>query len=392
MFQGTAETLVETLFGVILKKCSKQKCITVCWNAVEKNMTAVNKNELTKVQYKSYVYAISALAIMFQILFHEFVANQKIRDDNILTQVVTAYALALFFVSLAYLKVCVTRTSELISFANGLFSGPTENLSPPQKTAGNTNLLQKVNVLFAWNLFIIMEVYPAMMVFGFHLDNPCKSTLLGWWALAECSLNDRNQLNGSLIIRVLIGITKFGVLCINYMIYSHGLRCMCFGLNAINILAVFMLQKNLRRLASSSHQPQHMKDTSIVTTTFTSAVSATFLIQIELTSKNIIAVLFFLVNCMGSMQFLTICVGGVMVPINGISKEFLKNWKRQRCYDDNSRQSSEVGLTQRWLKRFFQSSLPLRIKLGESNFLENLTPLRCIDNVVQITINLLLLD
>ncbi|CAL8136888.1 unnamed protein product [Orchesella dallaii] len=422
LFKGTVDKFlqVESLFGLILKQCTKQNSVTVCWNSEEKRMSTVNNEELKKIRYKSYVYSMSALAIMLQILFHEFVANLKIRQENILIQILTAYTIILVPVSLAYVKVCVTRASELISFINGLFylkNSSQENSSPQKNTAWHSNPLQKINVLFAWGLFIFLRAFPAMIVFGFHLDNPCKSTLLGWWALPECFSNDFSQFNGNLILKVLMGLPKFGVLFINYLIYSHGFICICFGMNAINILGVLMLQKNLQRLVSSSHQLQYMKNSSIgmvyrelqllailgnlilqnsllivvVATIFSASISSTVLIQIELTSMNIVATVFFLINGLGSMVFLTICVGGVMVPINARSKEFLENCKRQRCYDHTSLVTSEFRLTQRWLVKFFKSCVPLKTKLGESNFLENLTPLRCIDSVFQITIQLLLL-
>lgn len=46
----------------------------------------------------------------------------------------------------------------------------------------------------------------------------------------------------------------------------------------------------------------------------------------------------------------------------------------------------------RWVKRFWQSCDRLRIKFGDSNFLEDLTPLRCYDCVLDYTVQILLLS
>lgn len=46
----------------------------------------------------------------------------------------------------------------------------------------------------------------------------------------------------------------------------------------------------------------------------------------------------------------------------------------------------------RWMKRFLRSCTLIKIKFGGSNFIEELTPVKCLDFAVQMTVQLLLLS
>ncbi|CAL8136890.1 unnamed protein product [Orchesella dallaii] len=92
-----------------------------------------------------------------------------------------------------------------------------------------------------------MAAAPAIITFGFHFANPCRSTLLAWWVLPECHFDDLSPPNSQLITKVLMGIMKFGLLFVNFLMYSYGDICAIFGFAAINILSVLKLYQNLQR-------------------------------------------------------------------------------------------------------------------------------------------------
>ncbi|CAL8068034.1 unnamed protein product [Orchesella dallaii] len=238
---------VDPLFDLILKQCSNQKAITVSWNPDLKRMTALDDDTLNKMRCKSTCYNIVAVLIMLQILIHGFVLPAKKTEEDIFIKILTAYALIALPVTMTYEKVSSHRISELIPYINGLFGVKNEGESFKQQEGSiNASPLHKINMVFAWGLFLFMRVVPAMILFGFHWNNPCRGTILAWWTLPECYSDGVNQPDKNLAVNVGIQLLKIPVLYMSYLIYNHGYICCCFGMAAMNILSILKLHQQLK--------------------------------------------------------------------------------------------------------------------------------------------------
>ncbi|CAL8067934.1 unnamed protein product [Orchesella dallaii] len=384
-------TEVEPLFDLFLKHSSKHKSITVKWDPKLKIMTALSDSKLKIQRYKSYCYNVSIVTILIQILTHDLIPPRKKGSEDIFAQMLQAYAFIALSVTLAQEKVSNHRTSELITYVNGLFSVTNEPASKKQKDQLKPNTIQKINILYAWGLFIFLNITPAAFI-SLHWNNPCKGAILAWRVLPECYIDESVELGYKFLLQLFMGTTKFGLLFLNFLIYTHGLTDSRFKETNSTKVANTLAYRKLQLLTTFSNLILQNSLLSVVLgTMYCVSVSITVLIQLELTSKNLLPIAYFAFLGWNCILFLTLSVGGPMVTIYLESKQFLLNCKRHCWYLGKKFVTPEQRLTKRWLQKFYKSCPPIKFKLGGSNFLEELTSLKCVDCAIQITIQILLL-
>lgn len=78
------------------------------------------------------------------------------------------------------------------------------------------------------------------------------------------------------------------------------------------------------------------------------------------------------------------CFGG-MVSVNQKSKVFIQKLKSRRS-------SSQVEMENLWIRKFARACMPIKMKFGENNFFESLTPLKCLNCAARLTIQILLCE
>lgn len=99
---------------------------------------------------------------------------------------------------------------------------------------------------------------------------------------------------------------------------------------------------------------------------------------------NCMMVLAMLIAVFDGIAFLLVWVCGIL-QVSAKSKLFL-------CIARYIDMTTLTTKERKWSRRFYRSSRIVKIKFGDDNFLENLTPLRCLDFSAGITLQILLLS
>jgi len=115
------------------------------------------------------------------------------------------------------------------------------------------------------------------------------------------------------------------------------------------------------------------------------------LVKLEYCRTNALAIGFFFVLGQECLLYFTLGMHGCMVPIYVESKKILGKLKKEKVILNDGLSTRSQHLEVKASQKFYESCSPVRIKLGENNFLEEKTPLRCIDFAMGLTINFLLL-
>ncbi|CAL8146084.1 unnamed protein product [Orchesella dallaii] len=118
------------------------------------------------------------------------------------------------------------------------------------------------------------------------------------------------------------------------------------------------------------------------------ALCLTATIRLEWHMENIFAVAFFGIMSIDCFLFLLVCVGGMVSPYVE-SRKALETLKRQRPKNEFVRRGSRYCY--RWLQTYVKSCFLIKVKMGKDNFLEELTPLNCVNLAINVTVNILLL-
>jgi len=119
---------------------------------------------------------------------------------------------------------------------------------------------------------------------------------------------------------------------------------------------------------------------------FLVASSITLFVKLDRSLENALALAFFLLVGIQSFIFLLICLGGMSGPYVESGK-VIETFKREVLCT-----KTKPGFEYKWLQRFVRSCAPVKVKIGENNFIERETPLKCVDVAFNITLNLLLLS
>jgi len=117
-----------------------------------------------------------------------------------------------------------------------------------------------------------------------------------------------------------------------------------------------------------------------------SAISLTVLVKLKWTKDNLFTLSYFTLLLCDTVPFLLVCVGG-MVGSYVASKNVIAAFTSRIL---NQPPNITARHCHRWFGRYVKSLLPIKIKIGDNNFLEELTALKCVDVALNLAINVLL--
>lgn len=138
----------------------------------------------------------------------------------------------------------------------------------------------------------------------------------------------------------------------------------------------------LTNLCNEVHQ-KYLLSSMIVTSILILSCSLVPLVQIPISSDNAPVLCMLLGACLDSLFYELFCLGG-MVTVHKKSKIFIRKLKLEACIVSES-----VG-NGRWTRKFARSCAPIKIKFGSNNFIEELTPLKCLTCSLRLTVQILL--
>ncbi|CAL8121578.1 unnamed protein product [Orchesella dallaii] len=361
-----------------------------------------------KVSQSCGMLVLSNTIIQFQILYGELSTSKGWNGGELFNRVLAAYYFFILPVVSMYIRICYGKSKEIVLYINGLLQ-----LSNKVFWKDRT-LVEHLNFAFAWVLYPSIVLAPTFLVILMHWNNPCRSTLLGSWLLSECrsvSVELENE-NTTLrfINRAWAMLSKIFVLMVNHVILSKGCSATLFCMVVLNILCMLKLHDHLksenpdnwstwqatkfREIQVFALLNNEINQNALLVFTFSLilviSLEITAFVRMEWNAENFVALGFFSYSCFNSCFFLIIIMGGGMIAVYSTSKTLFELIKRKQSCTGRFLNATQ-RLEKRWLTKFCRSCTPLRVKLGESNFLEELTPLNCINTAVDLTVNMLLL-
>lgn len=260
--------------------------------------------------------------------------------------------------------------------------------------------------------FLFWSISPMPFVFTFVIQwrEPCEASYVGYWILKECSSPSSS---GNIFLIFIHGFIKIILAMLNFVMLSFtthmtffivcgvAVSTLCFRsslkiyqvlyLDYVNATTMPKIAKSLycatifyrkTQLLNASFNHIHQKiisSTGILGITIIQICSWNLLIKSEWNVVNLPLISVFLLSaCNATITNLTvIAVMGSLVTIS-IKILHLVKWKRSR-FGRNL-----------WVRRFHLSCVPLKIKFGDSNYYDQLTPLNIQNFAITQTVNLLL--
>jgi len=272
-------------------------------------------------------------------------------------------------------------------------------------------LIEKINVAFAYLVYLTGIFLPLVFVYGLHWWNPCKVSLAGYWLLSECRRNPDEKISIGLLVRMWKLLVKSTIFLINHWIWAFQLHTIVYIVGVPQILCTLSLREYLlvfsdQFLSKRSKILVHEKcllyrviqilalwTNIILNRTLVSLISASItllalglagFVRLEWSSSNLMPLVVSLIMVMDAGLAVVVLLGG-MVGVYLESKRVFQIL--------GERLSTDLPRIERmYLQKFYRSCRLIRINLGSSNFLDALTPLNCLNFAVSITVQILLIS
>ncbi len=268
--------------------------------------------------------------------------------------------------------------------------------------------LEKFNLVLVPVLMISMTMFAPCFVFGIHWINPCKPSLLGYFLLDECyGTSNVHQGYHNLFKRVVL---KLFICTLNIWMWYFGAFCIFFVTSAICLISTGIFSNGIKTLWYELQTTKDIKNHSIVYRELQILNSVYNSVQKDLLSLIIIGAIFcvttnltllikslngtylevnfkimstFILTVLNSAMVMLLILSG-FVSVHKKSKQFLQDVKSLE-YLETSR------VSRIWARKYWQSCEKLKIKFGDDNCVEELTPIRCLDFTANLTVQMLLL-
>lgn len=145
----------------------------------------------------------------------------------------------------------------------------------------------------------------------------------------------------------------------------------------------------IRNIQLLSNLCNEIQQTVLLTTLIVGTVMVTSgclvpLLQIPRTTKNA-PVLFMLLGCCVESIICELFVFSGMVTVHKKSKALIRQLMCETCFKRKNRKDGRL------IRKFARSCCPIKIKFGANNFIEELTPLKCVTFALRLTVQILLL-
>lgn len=127
------------------------------------------------------------------------------------------------------------KASTVCQYVNGIF-----HLADTFKQSNSKRKLPLVifiDVAYAYMTCYVYTVFPFCFVYGLHWLQPCKSSLMGYWLLPECSSSSLCESPNSFV--------KLVIFLINHWMWSMGFHAGALGLCGVLIMCTVTMWEYL---------------------------------------------------------------------------------------------------------------------------------------------------
>lgn len=261
-------------------------------------------------------------------------------------------------------------------------------------------------------MFLVISTFGLTFVVGMHLANPCKTSLAGYWLLPQCQCGfGQVEVSSTLsqyFWKVGSALAKLFVIGVNAWMSFMGEFPTTFMVGNVQILATLSIRSLLTRVSRQKGKDgdfmlncyrriqiianlgneiqKELVTLFILASVLIQPFCIVYLVTADLSENGISLASFFSVSLLTQSILVLLVYGGGLAGIFEESKATLKSIN-DRIFNSNGSSSREKRFQQKMLK----SCTYLKIRFGSFNYVEGLTPLKCLDFCNQITINVLLL-
>lgn len=401
---------IQTIFAAFAATNSYVNCLPLKWNSTSKSFyTVENSREdstnsnlsIPKIRLWTQ-FAIHRLMLLALIIQEILVMQSETFGDKILNWMP--------ILMLAYhnfhLKVLLEKSNETATFINSLLQS---NCKMKEYIKNKKrNFTEKMNLFYSAAVLPLVVIFPVGYVFGLHWHNPQKSSLAGYFALGHCE-------------NIWENIIKFTILSLNFWVWTisscagsfciaglqplctillrdciHGFWNMeeCGGQHEIPFLQRAIAYREIQVMAGLQTNVQGGALMGILIIAPTSLISITSVIIVRLPwiAENLTLLLLSGYLAFVSLLCIMFVIGGQAGVWTESKRMFIKldrsNAERiQHCRCKFKRWESKCQL------RFWKSCRNLvKVKFGVNNFVEEETPLNCINLAVSLAAQFLLLQ
>ncbi len=294
------------------------------------------------------------------------------------------------------------------SYFNNIFDISKRIIYVPKLSDFATNKARLI-LLAAPILLFSGNVFGPILVFGFHWKNPCKSSLVGYFILEECYVANIETLGIITVIRR--GLAKTAAFIVNSCIWNLGGSSGGFLVTVCYIISPIVQQEIIQLMRKALNDDQNMHNdlcmyrqlqilNTLCNNTQKVALGAMIVCGTLWTS---ISLAFLVSSLKGGQQktngfvyatfglSISNCTIALVVVLGGLLSVSLKSEKYLKDI-------SKLELTQKsrekrlWIRLYSRSCSKVKIQFGDNNFLESLTPLRCLDWAANIAVQILLVS
>ncbi len=388
--------------------------------ALPKNVSDIRKKFNRKLAFA----AIILLVIFCQGLYPHPETEITLFDKTLCNTIVAAFGFSWCFVS-----VLRTKTSEIITYINGLLSlsneipktGPKLVCKIYQKwfwtdllfQFSKSTFLDQLAILYAYSLTFVCIASPFLVLYGILWNQPCKPALAAFWMLPECHtmLNNNwllymlnvlfkllvflcNQYGLLFIIKnlpfVATNINVFCLLAMTKLLHIFKSRCLFWnGTSYMSLHSPLLLYRKLQILNAFMNDIMKWGIVSpyIACATLLLAVSSTVLIRISWSSKNMVLIILY--GYIFVMEMLTISVLFTLLSkLYTVSEMVVQELSKKRgvIFPRSREQNGNY-----FLKRVYWSLSNIKVRFGSLNFVDSYTPLNLVHFANEVTVQTLLL-
>ncbi|CAL8146090.1 unnamed protein product [Orchesella dallaii] len=382
--------------------------VPITWNP-DTHQASFDEQSIKKTNFLYYLHTSALILMLIQLMLDTETSN--------FTKLPTFFSVICLIMQNLYLHIGRIHNHDIVLYINGLFQlmerqERIEIKSHRRVIEPKMNILEILNRLFAYALKITVTLTPLVFVYGLHWSDSNKSSLVGSVMLKYGKINMETEDTLKTSVKMILKVFLF---LFNHYLWAAGLYALAVFMNWFHNLGTFILRCSLKKYLHNCLHNGKVYPTAqetlvyreiqvlsilnniinqtviFVLTTgviFLLALCLTATIRLEWHMEHMLAVAFFGIISIDCFLFLLVCVGGMVGPYVE-SRKALETLKRQHPSSGFARRGSRYSF--RWLQRYVKSCFLIKVKMGKDNFLEELTPLNCVNLAISVTVNILLL-
>lgn len=404
-------------FKIICRFCRSLKSIVITWEKPKNGLSLVKGFTKGNILWKIHFSTYTLFAILVAAQSELFRENSGVTFNQLL---ISKFGIICHFVFQIFILICYHNASFICAYVNGLLQFEQKNSLQLNKVKrqNKKNVLEVLNLAFTYGYIGTISILPVAFVYGLHWFNPCSPSLAGYKVLKECGNRGEMPIlkeTGELLLKIVVFL-------VNHWFWAFGSSICLFLLSGILILCSFsfreyiqffqyicmarqtnrmfyelhtaMIYRSIQYLAGLMNEiQQYILLIVIVGLIFGQSSSTALMIILSTGTGNSFNVLIFLVIMME-------CIAATMVVFGGMSITFLES---QKCFQElqqdlverykmkYNRERKLSALEFKWRKRFYKSCGLITFRFGSLNFVDQRTPLNCVDFANGMTVQLLLL-